>query len=585
MKCPTCGTENKSTNKACYRCGITLKTDDVAPRGSSNAMWFNPEGPRNTTQPPPFWQNAGKRPAKYESGKDFVVLDDEETDVHLAADLKRRGAPVPGNRSKLRPMGDGQEIDVVVPPRAKRARVTRSRYQVNWQRFALMAVLIVALSAGLAYGLFTGYKWGVGTVSQWFADRNGSTPAQAPLVEKVLVDGTAWHKITFFGKSGEQILVTNPRRPLTIKSDGMAELLLDDQSFINSDLAAGQDKVTVQLEAVQIALDGKESQIKVEPYIIEVPLSPLKIILPKDQTTPTQEDQVLVKVKVTPGSRVIIGGQNRTDSVDKQGYVSWYVPLEAKGVNDITVSVETKTYRKNDYLLKITRPKMDVPITLDNDTSKNTSTPESTIEIKGTTNPGATITTDAPLYGKTQITMDPVSGNFSFTATLKRWGMNRINITATAANGASSTMTHCVTRRATLDNYTKKAQVMDYTLISTSAENIIGRVYLFEGSVQKKLEKEDSDYYLFNIGDASSPKLLVLEYTKDAGLKVDGYYKVYGDVQGTVESYPALTGQFVYEQTPPAGYNSGASTTTPAASPSPSPKASPSAGATASAGN
>lgn len=583
MKCPTCGTENKSTNKACYRCGTTLKTEDVAPRGSSNSMWYTPDGPRNTTQPPTFWEDAGKRPAKYESGKDFVVLGDEETDVHIAADLKRRGAPVPDNRSKLRPLRDGQEIDVVVPPRAKRARVTRSRYRVNWQRFALMAVVIVALSAGLAYGLFTGYKWGVGTVSQWFADRNGTTPAQAPTVEKVRIDGTDWHKITFYGKPGEQILVTNPRRPLTIKNDGKEELLLDDQSFINSDLAAGQDKVTVQLEAVQIALDGKETPIKVEPYIIEVPLSPLKIILPKDQTTPTQEDLVLVKVKVTPGSRVIIDGINRTDIVDKQGYVSTYVNLDAKGVNDIIISVETKTYRKNDYSLKITRPKMDVPITLDSSTS--TSTPENTIEIKGTTSPGATITTDATLAGKSSITMDPVSGNFSFTATLKRWGMNRINITATAANGVASTMTHCVTHKATLENYTKKAQVMDYTLVSTSAENIIGRVYLFEGSVQSKLEEEDSDYYLFNIGDASNPKLLVLEYTKDAGLKIDGYYKVYGDVLGTVESYPALTGQFVYEQTPPAGYNSGGSSA-PAASPTPTAQnSSPAATNTASAGN
>ncbi len=561
MKCPTCGTENKTSNKACFRCGATLTDGGVTPRGTANAMWFSPQGQKNATQPPPFWADAGQRPADYESSKDFVVLNDEEGDVHVAADLKRRGVPLPDNRKKLRNVSDGREIEVVVPPRAKRSRVTRSRYQVNWRRFAVMAVVITALSAAVAYGLFTGYKWGVGAVSQWFADRNGVAPAQEPRVEIELVDGNVWHKITFYGKDGEQVLLSNPRRSLTIR-DGKAELLLDDQSFIPSDLSVDQDKVTVQLEATMFSTTGEERKVLIRPYDIEVPLSPLKVILPKDQTTPTEEDRVLVKVKVTPGSRVIIGKDNRTDQVDKQGYVSCYVPLEAIGINEIVISVETKTYRKNNFKLKITRPKMDVPITLDG--NADTSTEDATIEIRGTTNPGATITTDAPLAGDSKIDMDPATGNFSFTASLQRWGMNRIRITATAANGISSSMVHCVTHRATLENYTKKAQVMDYAYVSSAADNIIGRVYLFQGYVQQKLENEDSDYYLFNIGTKASPQVLVLEYAKESGLKADQYYKVFGDVIGTVDNYPALTGQFVYEIEAPDG--SGSASASPSAS-------------------
>jgi len=61
-----------------------------------------------------------------------------------------------------------------------------------------------------------------------------------------------------------------------------------------------------------------------------------------------------------------------------------------------------------------------------------------------------------------------------------------------------------------------------------------------------KMENEDGDYYLFNVGTEAAPKFLVLEYSKESGLKDGQAYKVFADVIGVVENYPALAARFVY---------------------------------------
>ena len=556
MICPTCSTENKSTNKACFRCGHLLSEDSVTPRGNANSLWYSDAGQKSKPQPPPFWGDNKKGKSDYDNSQEFIVLNDEEANEHIAVDLLQKGVPLPSNRTKLSGIKSGREVHLVVPQHPKRTRIHTRRFNVNWKRFAVATCMIIVLSAAAAFGLFTGYKWVVGVASQWFADKNGTAPAMEPLVEKILIDGEPWHRVTFFGRDGEQVLVTNPHRPLSIQN-GKAILMLDDQSFIPADLTNENDKVTVELEATMFATNGDERKVIIPPYIIEVPLSPLKIILPKDQTTPTDDNLMLVKVKITPGSRVIIGKNNRTDSVDSQGYVSSYVPLEPIGTNNITITVETKKYRPNNFILKINRPKMDVPITLD--TNVKTTTEDSTVEIRGSTKPGATITTNAKLAGSTAIVSDKVSGNFSFTVTLKRWGMNKIAIMATAANGVASSMTYCVTRTPTLENYTKKAWIVEYAYLTTATENLVGNVYVIQGVPKSKLENEDSDYYLFNIGTTGDPKFLVVEYTKESGLKIGQYYKLFADVTGVVDNYPALTARFVYSLPMPASFGAAGS--------------------------
>ncbi len=558
MKCPVCGSENKATNTACLRCGAPLGQTPPKTAGSANALWNRPRTQKPIESPPPFWGDSAGTPS-YENKADFVVLNDEKENVHLAQDLVDEGVPVPTNRQKLRRVKSGQEINVVVPPEPVRSRrpPKQRRYRVNWRRLVVSVLLILVVSAGVSYGGYMGYKAGIRVISQWFAKDRAEKQTETPLVEKVLIDGQIWHRITFFGKDGEQVLVDEPRRSLPIQ-DGKAVLLLDDDSYIPDDLSGSDTKKTIELKATIFSPNNQERTITVPPYTIDIPLSPLKIILPAEQGMETASNRVTVKVKVTPGSRVIIGSDNATDRVNTEGLVSSTVGLEAKGMNTVKITVETKKHRRNVYELQVNHPVLDVPIVLGDDVESQTSDP--TIAISGSTAPGATLTTDATLNG--DINLDKSSGVFSFTAKLTLWGWNTITLTATDEGGKTSSLQCLVNHVPALESYTKKAWPMDYAHLAAATDTLLGQVYVCEGMVTKKLSNDESDYYQCNLGTADDPKTVVLEYSKEAGLKVGQYYKMYADVIGSKDGYPMLSARFVYEKDTPTSYGDGSASPT-----------------------
>lgn len=565
MKCPICGTENKSTNKACFKCSHVLDDRGVQPKGNVNSLWYSTSERKTQQIPPPFWGDTKGKPT-YEDKSDFIVLHDEASKSNAAQDLVDRGAPVPDNRQKLERLRGKREVQVVVPARPApfvQSQQPRRRFKIKWPRMIVSSLIIIMLFVGVGYGAFMLYKLVAGAASQLTADKQGAAAVLDPKVENVMIDGEAWHKITFYGKDGDVVLVADPKRSLPIKN-GKAELMLNDQGYIPEDLV--EDKVIVSLEALIISPDGKNTKITINPYEIKVPLSPLKIVLPKEQEVTTNEDSILVKIKVTPGSnRVLIGETNVTDYVNKDGYVSTTVNLNPNGVNTILIVVETGKHRKNNYELKVTWPVMDVPIKLNDPPTK---TVDSTVTIEGGTTPGSTIETNAIVSGS--ISQPKSDGTFHFKVKLKRWGWNDISITSKAADGSSSTMVHRINHMPTLGSYTKDAQVLDYAYLCSAAENMVGRIFKIEGTIEKKLESDISDYYLFNVGTMNEPKMLAVEYSKEEGLKPNQYYSIFADVTGVLDNYPVLTARFVYEKDMPAGYST-------------SPDTSPSASATASA--
>jgi hypothetical protein len=570
MKCPTCGAPNKSTNKACYRCGWVLDDRSVQPRGTANSLWYSPaEEKKEREAPPPFWGDTSGRPT-YEDKSDFIVLHDEESEENAAQDLVDRGAPVPDNRKKLSWMEGKREVRVIVPakPRpVKEGLYPGRRYKIRWRRLILSAMAILLLSVGAGYGVFLLYRVAVGAASQLFVDSRDNADGQKPLVEKVTIGGAGWHKITFFGKDGDVVLLNDPKRSMPIK-DGKAELMLEDQNYISADLTV--DAVTVSLEGTLISPDGKNTPILVDPYVIDVPLAPLKIVVPSElQNITTDCDSVYVKIKVTPGSkRVMIGDTNVTDKVNAEGYASATVMLEPDCVNTIIVSADTANYRKNVQELKVDRPVMQVRIQLLDNPA--TSTTSSTVKIKGVTEANATVTSNA----SQSVTVDK-NGNFSFTANLKGWGWNDIKITATSAGGQTSTMTHRVNHVAQDPYYSSHAYLLtatdyDYLLAHTVA--VTGRIYCLTGTFVNKIENETAEYYLFDSGDQGSPRYVVVENTTSADIKIGPVYRIFVDVKGeSVQNYPVLVlrqSYWLLEKSPGVSASPGASSS-PGASASP----------------
>lgn len=554
MKCPTCGTENKSTNKACFRCGRVLDDSGFKPAGDVNSLWYNNAAQtaekKVVRTPPPFWGDTKGKP-NYEDQSDFIVLHDEASDSNAAQDLVDRGAPVPDNRQKLERVRGKREVRVIVPSRpAPRAEAPKNRrFRVKWPRLIASALVILALGAGVAYGGYWLYKLAVGSISQAMANNHGSAELMDPRVEKLTIDGDTWHRITFYGNDGDMVLVTDPKRSLPIQN-GKAVLMLEDQSYITSD--SKSDKVTVSLVATIVTKDGKDREITVQPYVIQVPLAPLKLVLPQEETVSTNSDSMLIKIKVTPGStHVLIGDQNVTDHVSKDGFASATVSLKPNVPNTVPIVVETPRYRRNEYDLKVDCPVMAVAIQLDSTTLDDTIVADSKIAIKGSTVPGATVKTTAKLNGAIS---QNNSGIFSFTVVLKRWGWNDIDITA-ESGGQTTTIIHRVYHKPTLDGYSRKAwKLDDYSYLITSTDSLIGTVYQIQGVVMKKYDIDAYEYYLFNAGTPSNPMLVVVENTKEDDLKENQYYQLFADVTGVYDNHPVLTLRFLNELPMPSEY-------------------------------
>jgi hypothetical protein len=404
----------------------------------------------------------------------------------------------------------------------------------------------MALVAGIVYG---GFRLGESILSAyngWRQSRLEASLPVEPLVERVLIDGVVWHKITFYGKDGERVLIEDPRESKAIRN-GVAEFYLSDDYFISNHTDSSAESITVTLSAILFSESGEETNITVPSYTIDIPESSLKIILPSEQNFETNENRIRLKIKVTPGSRVLIkkAGKedydNISDLVDSEGYLLTTVEVRPIGVNTIQIVVETEGHRRTVYDLLVNRPELDVAFTLDSEPPNSTS--NASVTFKGVTEPGAVITTESKISGSTQV--NPETGKFNFKVILSRYGENLVHISVKASDGRVSQITYRIERKPEISEYTKSAWVMDYSYLSSSTSSLIGRIFECKGTVLQKLDDETSNYYLFDVGTNGVTQVIVLEYNGSTELKDGTYYIIFADVIGTYNEYPLLAGRFI----------------------------------------
>ncbi len=633
MKCPLCGAYNKPEYNKCVRCGNDLASDGDG-KNQEKIILEHHSPLKNTpsfreaviveevreevqkdikpgTHVPDqdendLWHGKKKKRHADRNKKHVPVLslkdesdtpDEKKEDVHKTRTKKR--AQSGSNLHKISNIREGQEVEVLIPPEVKKKKKKekkKRKYNIRWGRLSIVSITAAVLIIGMVIGFIYLFRGVLSGVTDIFASREGLPNDGKPIVERVMINGQTWHRVTFYGEDGERILVDDPVRSLSIE-DNKAVLLLDDTSFIpetdvnidDEEVAETDDEVfeepgaveevgaanyvkdggyvRVALKAALFTEDGEEKPLYVEPYNIPVPLSPLKLVYPTDPDLVVEYTQVFVKIKTTLGSRVIIDGVNLTDEVDSLGFVEKFVNLN-EGLNEIKIVTETTKHRTNTEYIYVTRPEQDVSIELD---SPNSSHREKDIWIEGTTEENATIYVDtlhlsANVSEEGFVTNDEtgeVRKKFKFRYVLSSYGWNEIKIQATTPDGRSSTLVHRVERDPDHREYTKQAwNILDnYDWLSSSTEALVGKIFSCRGEV---IEREDTDtdrLYLFNVGTESQPRYVMLKYTGKQNIKIGETYDMYADVVGTYKNYPMLTVRFVYDWTPPEETEETAETT------------------------
>ena len=512
------------------------------------------------------WGNekTGRYTRRGEDNIPIIALEDEADKEALKK--RKRGSkyavePLSKNASKIKYFREGQEIGVVVPPETEKPKEKKKielpkkktykrKLTIKWGRLILVSLLAVAVIFGVIIGITALTGKVSESMSQLFVPRNQLPNNGQPLVERVLKDGQTWHTITFYGEDGDKILVEdeshNIKRTLTIH-DNQAVLALDDYYYIpvEGEEYYGSEFTYVDIKAWHFDKDGTETELAVPEYRISVPLAPCVLIHPVEQEMTFDTMQVLVKIKVEPHSRVLIGTKNMSGNIDAEGYTSTYITLEDEGLNSIPVLVEVDGYRANNYEVLVYSPEKDVDIKL---IEPPTETSASEKTIYGVTEPGATVTLDPsmPLLID-QINVDPSTGSFYIKTRFNDFGENKIILYVTTPDGRSATLKHIVYRIPLEGYYTGKAWVLDYKALSTSATKMIGQIYHLHGYFTERIDTSDAKLFLFNAGSPAEPRYLIVEYNGLYDIKLnDTIYDVYADVTGKYENYAKLYARFIY---------------------------------------
>ena len=275
MKCKVCGAYNKSDYIKCIRCGNTLLSDEDAAKQKKilvehksplkNTPTFReaviieekeevivtkdikPGTHKNEPNDLDLWHSKKKKHHSLDHGKNSVpvvsLMDESETtpkekddDTKKIAKTRRITpvSPAKGtNLHKLSKIREGQEIEVILPPEAKQKKTKKKKKKKNlkWGRIILVSAIAGVLIVGMIIGFVYLFRGALSGMSQIFAGHEELPNGGVPLVERVMINGETWHRITFYGEDGERVLVDEPIRSLSIQ-DNKAVLLLDDSSFI-----------------------------------------------------------------------------------------------------------------------------------------------------------------------------------------------------------------------------------------------------------------------------------------------------------------------------------------------------------------
>ena len=620
MKCTVCGAYNKPEYKKCIRCGNPLLSAEEEKKREK--IFFEHQSPLKNTptfreaiiveekdeehiekdvkpgthkdvpDDIDFWSEAPKK--KRSAGKKdkhmhVLSIKDESEDQPADSDsqedrysrTRRTSRPAKGsNLDKISKIREGQEVEVLLPPEKKpvKKKKVRKKRKIKVGRLILVSAVAGVIVVGLIVGFFYLFRGIFSGVSQIFTGHEGLPNDGLPLVERVFINGQTWHQITFYGEDGERVLVESPiTESLPIQSN-KAVLYLDDLSFVPEEDTQTEALpfIQVDLQASIFAKDGEETPLIIEPYKIEVPLSPLKIVYPTDPQMKVDYTQVLVKIKVDPGSRVKIDGVNLTDIVDTDGYVQKYVNL-AEGLNEIEVEVETSKHRKTLEIINVTRPELDVSIELTEPPSQHyedevwingTVEEDAIVSIVDTYNISADVSyeavTETVLEDGTTVRRKP----FKFRYRLSSYGWNDIEISALSGDGSrQASIIHRVERIPDHRQYTKKAWPIlpSFTELKDRTGNYIGQIFACKGTIMEREDTDTSRMYLFNVGQGSVVKYIMIEYSGKQELLEGQTYLIYADVTGSYRNYPLLAGRFIYDWEPtPEEIAAAAATPTPA---------------------
>ncbi len=373
-------------------------------------------------------------------------------------------------------------------------------------------------------------------------------------IEAIEVDGSPGRRIRISGEEGTQFYISELSKSYVVV-DGVATIEVGDYVFYEGieHLEAAQMEVTLTPTRVR---GGDEKRLAPIRYTIDVPLSPIKLIMPESNYVKVSASIYNMQIMVASKSKVYINGVDATDQVKDDGVLTHNASIQARGEFPVTITARAPRCRENNMTVIFYREPQEIALELAIDTMTKTSLEEMTIYAGAMI--GASVMVESPIVSLDDRNLN-TTGAFSFVAKMERVGLNVIRIRASYPGMEDSVLEHVVTYLPPPEIYTKKAWALAASDYAELLNNITMRaknaqIYLCEGTIAEILS-EKPQLAIMNTGTEEKPQLVFLEnqsYNPEATMttmitwEVGKAYRVYADTSGLYNSMPKLVGRYSY---------------------------------------
>ncbi|MBR0463089.1 MAG: zinc ribbon domain-containing protein, partial [Clostridia bacterium] len=334
----------------------------------------------------------------------------------------------------------------------------------------------------LAFGIYKLYYW-IEADSVQRAYARGDV--RMPELEAIsMSDGREGHAVTFYGNDGDSIYVEELNERYVVVGGKTRIEIADSQWFSMANTTSTRADVT--LTSVLTSESGEKTLLPIISFTVDMPSSPLIITQPTENNVTTLSSSYDIKMNVVYGSTVLVGGEDVSSMVTRQGDLSVAVAIYAVGNNPISILVQTPNHLETRADLVFYRQPMDIDLSLSPATTFTSTLPSKT--VRGSVDPLANLTIESP-YEDGSFTREP-DGSFSFIADFTHYGDNQVVVRAQMDGHEDAVMAFDISYVPTIGEYTRSAWAMDYRQLIYCWDIWDGKVFRCKGSIVEVLSQE-----------------------------------------------------------------------------------------------
>ena len=402
--------------------------------------------------------------------------------------------------------------------------------------YALVWILSLMI---LGFGLYKLHYWRAASQThRMYEDGTAHMPELAVIQ---MSDGRNGHCVTFYGDDGDMIYIEELDEKFMVVG-GKADVEVADAAWFGS--ASTSSTAEISLTPILIKESGEKELLPIVAFSVEMPVSPLTIIKPTEKYVETLSSSYEIQLNVVYGSTVLVGGEDVTNLMDRQGNLTVNVAVYPRGENPISILVRTPNHLEVREDLIFYRQKMDINLELASSTEFNST--QNAMTIRGAVDPTATLSVLTP-YDENSLKVNE-DGSFEFVAKFSRYGANNVIIVASKSGVRDSVISFDVSYVPSLSVYSRSAWKMNYQDVLYCWDIWDGRVFVCRGRIAEVLS-EEPNVVVIDVSDDDSGQYLVIQNESDLPiLEEGGRYTIYADISGQAEyagrTYTRLIGRY-----------------------------------------